>query len=416
MVINKLKHLSSDRFLRNVGWLGVAEIVNRIFRLATTVTLARFLNAYDYGVISIIYTIFDIGNVLTIRAGIGAKIIHAEEKDLKVVCDTSYWLNWILGISLFIFQCLVAYPLAFFYKNNGLILPICAVGLIYLMMPIYTVQSTLIERENSLKITAIANAVQSIVTNLMTVILAWRGFGVWAVVLSMICSYIPWVVIILLNHSWRPPNRFTLDNWQQIASFGSKLLGVDLLSRVRMYLDYMIIGPFLGLEALGMYFFAFNAGLGISQSVINAFTSALFPHLCAARNDKKELQTQFFRSLKTIGLIVVPLVALQITLAPFYVPIVFGQKWVPGIPILILICLSAIPLSLSRATSQLLQAVDKTQVDLYWNLIFTVFFAASLLVAVQGGILWVAIAVLFTQLIAMPIFGIWVIRQVFGKR
>jgi O-antigen/teichoic acid export membrane protein len=97
------------------------------------------------------------------------------------------------------------------------------------------------------------------------------------------------------------------------------------------------------------------------------------------------------------------------------VPIIFGQKWVSAIPILILICLSALPLTLSRATSQLLQAVDKTHIDFYWNVIFTVIFAISLLLAVQREILDVAVAVLITQAVAIPIFTIWAIRYVFPK-
>jgi O-antigen/teichoic acid export membrane protein len=141
----------------------------------------------------------------------------------------------------------------------------------------------------------------------------------------------------------------------------------------------------------------------------------LYPHLCAVRGDKKQLKKQFFSSLKTMALVVIPLVILQSSLAPFYVPIVFGQKWVTGIPILVLICLSAIPLTLSRATSQLLQAMDKSHIDLYWNVIFTVIFAASLLVAVRGGIFSVAVAVLITQSVALPLFSIWVFRYVFAK-
>jgi O-antigen/teichoic acid export membrane protein len=183
-----------------------------------------------------------------------------------------------------------------------------------------------------------------------------------------------------------------------------------------MNLDYLLVGYFIGIDALGVYFFAFNAGLGISQSVINAFTSALYPHLCSVQGDRVQMKKQFFRGLKTMGLIVIPLIILQSALAPFYVPIVFGQNWVKGIPVLIVICLSAIPVALSRATSQLLQAVNKTHLDFYWNLIFTGIFVVSLLVAVQQGIFAVACAVLISQLIAMPIFTIWVMRNVFVKQ
>jgi PST family polysaccharide transporter len=415
MPINKLKQLLSDRFLRNIGWLGVAELVNRIFRLATTVTLARTFSPYDYGMVSVIYTINEFASVFALRSGIGAKIIQAEEQELEVICNTAYWINWILYGSLFIIQLVAAYPIARFYGNNQLIWPICVLGSVYLMHPFFLIQSILIERENRLKVTALCTATQAILSNIIIVILAVLGRGVWAVVWSMVLTYPVWIVINYINHPWRPPTSFTLERWQEITSYGSKLLGVDLLGRLRMNLDYLLVGGFIGIEALGLYFFAFNAGLGISQSILNSITVALFPHLCAARGNAKQLKKQFLGSLKTIAVILVPLVFLQSSLAPFYVPIIFGQKWVTAIPILILICLSAVPIALSRATSQLLQTVDKTHIDFYWNMIFTVIFAASLLLTVREGIFWVAVAVLITQAVAMPIFTVWISRTIFAK-
>jgi O-antigen/teichoic acid export membrane protein len=414
MLINRIKKLSSDKFLSNIGWLGIAEIANRIFRLATTVVLARTFTAYDYGIASIIYTVVDLSFVLTISPGFGAKIIQADEKDLKQACDTTYWLNWLICIGLFLTQCLAAFPIANAYKNPNLFLPLCAVACTYLWIPFFVVQSTLVQRENRLKVTAIATLIQAILANFITVILALKGVGAWAVIIPIITTTPVWIIVCHQNTSWRKPKQITLKNWHSITSFGIKMLGVNVLSRVRMNLDYLLVGSFLGVEALGLYFFAFNAGLGISQSVINAFTSALYPHLCAAREDKQELKKQFFRSLKTVALIVIPLVTLQSSLAPFYVPIVFGQKWVGGVPILIVICLSAIPIALSRATSQLLQTLDKIQLDFYWNAIFTTIFAISLVIAVKTGIFAVACAVLVTQLIAMPIFTFWVVRHVFA--
>jgi PST family polysaccharide transporter len=97
------------------------------------------------------------------------------------------------------------------------------------------------------------------------------------------------------------------------------------------------------------------------------------------------------------------------------VPIVFGQKWVTAIPILVLICLSALPLTLYNPSYQLLNAVGKTRITLYWGLIYTVFFVISLLIAVKWGIFWVAATVLICQGLAQPIFSVWAIRYVFGK-
>lgn len=413
MIISNIKRLLTDRFIRNIGWLGGAELFNRVARLATTVVLARTFTSYDYGIASIIFTIADFGYVLIINPGFGAKVIQASEEELETVCNTSYWLNWLLGIFLFVLQCLAAFPIAIFYNNNQLILPICVVAIAYLILPTFTIQAHLIQRENRLKITAISTALQLIFGNVLTIILALSGMKSWAVILPIVMTIPINVIIYMMHHSWRPPKSFTLEKWREITSFGLKMLGVNALSRLRMNLDYLLVGYFIGVKELGLYFFAFNAGLGISQSVINALTSALYPHLCSVQGDRVQMKKQFLRGLKTIALIVVPLVILQSSLAPFYIPIVFGKKWLESIPVLIVICLSAVPVALSRATSQLLQAVNKTHLDFNWNLIFTAIFAVSLLVAVKYGIFAVACAVLVSQLVAMPIFTIWVMRKVF---
>ncbi|MBF2064333.1 MAG: lipopolysaccharide biosynthesis protein [Calothrix sp. C42_A2020_038] len=416
MLVDKVKQLLSDRFIRNVGWLGIAELLNRVARLATTVILARTFTSYDYGVASLIFTIVDFGYVLILNPGFGAKIIQADQDELETVCNTSYWLNWLICTILFISQCLAAFPIANFYNNNQLVLPICVVATAYLLIPIFIIQATLIQRENRLKITALSTALQLIFGNILTIILAIAGMKSWSVILPIVLTIPINIIVNVTNHDWRPPKSFTLKKWRVITSFGLKMLGVNALSRLRMNLDYLLVGYFIGIEALGLYFFAFNAGLGISQSIINAFTAALYPHLCSVQEDKAQMKYQFFRGLKTIAFVVVPLVILQSTLAQFYVPIVFGEKWIEGIPVLIVICLSAIPVALSRATSQLLQAVDKTYLDFNWNLIFTAIFAIFLLVAVKQGIFAVACAVLTSQLIAIPIFTIWVVRHVFAAR
>lgn len=415
MLINKLKQQLSSRLVRNIGWLGGAEFLNRVFRLGTTVIIARLLSPYDYGLIAIISTINEFINVFTLRGGIGAKIIQADEMDVKVLCNTAYWLNWILCGSLFIIQCIAAFPIAWFYGDNKLILPICVIALGYLIQPVFDIQGALLQRENRLNIMALCNVTHSMLSNILTMGLALMGMGMWAVVLPNLLTAPVWIVINHMNHPWRPPASFTLERWHEIVRFGKNILGVELLNKLRANLDYLLIGRFLGVHALGIYYFAFNAGLGISLNMMSVVLVALFPHFCATRGNFKQLKKQYFSSLKMIALIFVPLILLQSSLAQLYVPIVFGQKWVAAIPILVLICLSALPRPFASSASQLLQVVDKNHIDLYWNLIFTVIFAIFLLVAVKSGIFWVAASVLICHALALPIFTILVIRYVFDR-
>lgn len=410
-LIDKLKQKLASRFLRNLGWLGLSELFIRISRLAATIILARLLSKYDYGLAALVLTTNEFVNVFT-QNGIWDKLIQSDQGELKQLSQTAYCLNWIICGALFITQCLISIPVAWFYQDTQIILPICVMALVYLIIPISLVQASLTQRENRLHVTALANGLQISIDNVLTIILAFCGLGMWAIVLPKVIVAPIWVIVHYFNNPWRPSKEFTLVNWQEITRFGRSVLGVKLMNTLRSNLDYLIAGKFLGVEALGIYYFAFNAGLGISMSAINAVDSALFPHLCAARSDPAQFKERYFSSLKTIAWIVFPLVILQSSLAPIYVPIIFGQKWLAAIPILILICLSAIPRPFANAASRALWALDKPDWDLRWNLFFTSFFAIALLIGVHWQILGIAAAVLISHWVALPLYTIWVSRYI----
>lgn len=410
-IIDIIKQKLESRFLRNLGWLGLSELFIRVSRLAATIVLARLLSKYDYGLAALVLMTNEFINVFT-QNGVWDKLIQSDESDLKKLCQTAYCLNWIVCGTLFLIQCLISVPVAWFYQDNQIILPICVMATVYLIIPISLVQASLTQRENRLHVMALANGLQVSIDNILTIVLAFLGFGMWAIVLPKVLVAPIWVIVHYFNNSWRPSPQFTLFKWQEIMRFGRSVLGIKLMNTLRNNLDYLIAGRFLGVEALGIYYFAFNAGLGISMSAINAVDSALFPHLCAARSNPTQFQVRYFSSLKTIAWIVFPLVLLQSSLAPFYVPMIFGQKWLPAIPILILICLSAIPRPFANAASRVLWALDKPDWDLRWNIFFTIIFAIALLIGINWGIMGVAAAVLIAHGIALPLYAIWVTQNI----
>ncbi len=411
-LLSKVKQRLQNRFIRNMGWFGGSEVVIRVSRLVTTVVLARFLDSYDYGLAAIIVTVTEFTHALT-RVGVNVPIVQADAEDLDEVCHSAYWFNWVLCISLFIVQCLLSFPIAWFYKDTQLILPICVTGIAFLILPISAVQQALIQRENRLKVTAITNSIQISCGNLTSALLAALGMGMWALVLPFLTTTPIWVYMHYTNHDWRPTKKISTKYWKEIWDCSKNIWSIELLNSARNYLDYMIVGRFLGVAELGLYFFAFNAGLGISLSIVKGVNSALLPHLCEARSNWTMFKENYFSSIKTIALIIIPFVALQASLAPIYVPIVFGQKWIPAVPILILICLSAIPRPFAEAALQLLIAFGRADLGLRWNVFFTTVFIGCLLVGVHWQVFGVAMAVLLIHVVAIPIFVVLATRFVF---
>ena len=409
MVLAKVKKRFSSQFIRNMGWLGIAQIFVRISRLATTIFLARLFTSYDYGLVAIIYTVNAFAQVFTESTGISASIVTAKDRDLEQITRTTYWVSWMVCLSTSIIQCALAFPIASFYNDSGVVLPICALSLVYLTFPLYKTHSGLLQREHRLKVIAIGRAIQALVLNFFTVLFALLGLGVWAVVLAMLIATPVWIVITYRSHSWRPPKKFSIEKWKQVLSLGGNVLGVSLMEQIRSQIDYLLIGRFFGVQILGMYFFAFSAALGISSQLINSMSMSLLPYLSDA--NFKTIKTRFFDSLKSMMPIITLFVFLQASLAKFYVPVVYGEQWISAIPLLVILCFSAVPLMICKACYQLLISVHKSTLALNWNLVFTLLFALIILAVVKFGIIWVAVTVLVCNILN-SLFGFWFSKKI----
>ncbi|MEO0688565.1 MAG: oligosaccharide flippase family protein [Cyanobacteria bacterium J06649_11] len=245
------KDILSNRFVRNLGWLGIAEGVNRIFRLFATFMLIKFLSHESYGLTALIFANFEYIRIF-MRFGAAAKVIQSSSEELEATCNGAYWLTWTVGIGLFLIQSSLAIPIAHFYGEDKLILPLFILASTYLIIPIGRVQSALIQRENRLRITATINALQLSTNNLLTAIFAWCGLGIWAVVLPVLLTTPINALVSLRCHDWRPSGGFTTDKWKEIGRFGTSVLGGRVLEVFRNNFDYLVIPLFFDLETLGL--------------------------------------------------------------------------------------------------------------------------------------------------------------------
>ncbi|MEO0739282.1 MAG: lipopolysaccharide biosynthesis protein [Cyanobacteria bacterium J06649_12] len=413
-MLNKVKRLFSDKLVKNIGWLTASQIFRRVIRIALVVVLSRSLSTEEYGLIAIIFAITDFANVFIQKGGIAPKLIQASKEELDGLLDTAYWTNWILCLGIFTLQCLMAFPIALFYGEPELTFPIIVAATPYLVNPFYAVQDALIRRENRLEIGAIATAVSALIGQCSVVIFALMGLGIWSIVIPAVIAQSCWFIIYRKNHAWRPSGKFTLKGYKQIFDFSKFPLGIELLNYLRSNMDYILIGRFFSVEQLGIYFFSFNAGLGLSLTAINMVSNSVFPYLCEARENLSQLKKSYIRSLTICAAIIFPLVITQSSLAPIYVPIVFGEKWIVAIPILIIVCISGLPRPFALVAEQLLLTVDRGLDGLKWNVFFTTLLTISIIIAAQFNITAVAVVVLVVHLICLPLFTFFVSKSVFS--
>lgn len=336
-----LKRLAGSQLVTGLFAFGSAEAATRIIRLGVLLIVARRLTPEIFGTAALALSLFELLRVLA-NAGIGQRLILAEEADLPGLCRTAYRLFWAICLGVAALQIGVAAIMAWLFDLPREAAMLAVLALVYGFMPPGLVQIFLTMRKMRMARVARIAAAQNIADSLLTLILVLAWPSAWSIVLPKLLAAPIWTVLARRSTPWVPDRRMAPAPMREFALFGPAILGSEILSAARLHGDKLVVGALFGTELLGLYYFAFNAGLGITQSFVAACNLVVFPHLAEAtrKGDRRAFRTAFAAGLPMLG----PVVAAQALLAPLYVPIVFGEIWVPAVPYLVLLSLCALPL------------------------------------------------------------------------
>lgn len=330
--------LSASRLVRNIGWMTAAEMVSRLGRIITAIILARSMDMAAFGVAAMAITIFELMRIFT-ENGIGAALIRAPDEEVDAIANSAYRLMWGVCGTLTLVQLIIGTSAVFWLANPTIGLMLCVLAIVYLVMPFGLVHAYMLLREERLKRLAIVASSQTLADHLLTALLAILGLGAWAIVLPKILTTPIWLVGVMHGKPWKRKHAAGRHPSRDILKFSMPVLLSELAVAVREQLDKVLVSVFFGIEALGLYYFAFNAGLGLSTALNRALVSTLYPFLCAARSDGLPLHTKFRKALLMAGLPLSGVYCAQALAALIYVPILFGEDWHHGAPLVALLCL-----------------------------------------------------------------------------
>ncbi len=395
------RRFGASPLLRAFGALGSAEAVNRLTRIVAAICLARALGPVEFGIAAISLTTAEMLRVFT-QTGLGAQIIQAKETELEEVCSAAWRLNWLMHGGMFAIQVALAWPVAAYFGNSAIGWMIVVLAIPLLIYPFAAIRVYRTQRRNRMGVIGATTALQISSDNLLTAIMALSGFGLWSVVVPKLIVAVLWVLAYARIDAWRSTVRARPEVMRSCRAFGSKILGSEVIGALSIHADKFIIGALMGLEAVGIYFFAFNAGLGITRAFVAAASLGLLPHLCAART-ADEQRARFKSGVGLSYVMAAPVLIAQIALAPLYVPLVFGAKWADSAPLVMVLCASAVTWPLWRATVQLWRAQGRPGLELRWTALYT---ALSLIATAAGtawGLMTIGYMLLAVNLLVVPI-------------
>ncbi|WP_290720078.1 oligosaccharide flippase family protein [Altererythrobacter sp.] len=343
-------------FARGMLAYGSAEAVTRIVRLGSILIVARQISPELLGTAALALSLFELTRVLS-NVGIGQRIITATESELQPICNRASQLFWVVCVGVTIAQLMVATSAWLLFNLTDVAAMLAVLSAVYFFMPAGLVQIFLAMRAQRMAATARVVATQNIADCVLTVVLVVAWPSAWAIILPKLLTAPLWLVMARATYRWSPNRGAGVAPVSEFATFGPAILGSELLTAARLHADKLLVGALLGTEALGLYYFAFNAGLGITQALVTACSLVLLPILAGAEGERLERE---FKRAFVMGLsVVVPLVSMQALLAPYYVPVIFGENWVSAVPHLALLACAAVPLFMAAVIGARFRAIGK---------------------------------------------------------
>lgn len=386
VIVTKARALAGQKLSRNIGWLTGAELFSRFGRIIAAIVLARQLDATAFGIAAIALTVYEITRVFT-EHGIGAAVVRASKVNFDQVANTAQRLMWIICLSLAVLQVLIGCVVEMLYPGRQAGAMVAILGGVFLLMPFGVMHAYCLQRAERMKHLAGVATAQVAADHALTAILALCGFGAWAIVLPKLLTAPIWLIGVRRSRAWTQNRTAGFAPVGQIIRFSLPVLGSELMCAFRDQLDKVIVSFTLGVDALGLYYFAFNAGLGVSTALNRAFSNAVYPHLCAVA----DRAAAYRRALINLGIPFSCLYILQAAMALYYVPIVFGSTWAAAAPLVAVLCLGGPARLLVDAARMKVRADGQSGRDFQISLGLSASVLAPFVLFASQGLLMIAL-------------------------
>jgi PST family polysaccharide transporter len=192
--------------------------------------------------------------------------------------------------------------------------------------------------------------------------MALMGFGVWSLVWGQIAANVVASSLYWLVYRWRPRLDLDLATSRELLIYSSQIVLTEFMGVIASNIDYLIVGKRLGSENLGYYTMAFRVPELLIINTCYIVSKALFPAYSKVQNDLKTLQKGFLLTLRYVALYTVPVGVGIIILSPELVKVVFGNRWIPAIPVMQAIALYAVIYSLSFNSGDIYKATGRPDI------------------------------------------------------
>ncbi len=387
------------------------NVASRGIGLVSQLALAALLQPADFGIVGLTYTVTSVATALT-NVGIDDVVLQRRNA-LRLWAGSTFWISFGLALVAGVLVLAVSPLAASMYHTPQLIGMLAILALSMPLGALSSASNMMLRAHMRFGVLAIYGTLEIVALAVLTVLLAWAGFGAYSFVIpTPVMAAVRAVVFWRLagpGMSFQPQRK----RWKYVIGNTAVLFVTKTVVAVINQGGYVVLGLLATQEVVGVYYFGFRLAAQPLWILAGNFSNVLFPVLVHLKSNVARQADAALRASTLLSFCVMPLALLQAAVAGPLVISLFGQKWVESIPIIQLLSVGLALDAVSWVAGSLLNARGEFGAVLRYVMvqapIFAVLVVGGALLGQAVGVAW-AVCVFYA--ITQPVFVAGAYRRI----
>jgi PST family polysaccharide transporter len=390
--------------VRGMMYLGGERLATRIIDQLFTIVLARLLVPSHFGTVALATVLTGFVSLFTYM-GLGSALIQRKDID-ETHMSTAFWANIATGFVMFGVVAYVSRFLTTFTQNPMAGIVAMALAGRFILAGGSVVQVALLSRRMDYLAMAFRSIIATIVGGIVALILAYAGAGVWALVGQALTMTATSTFVLYTATKWRPKFVFSWERFRELFSFGAPILASRMFGFLIRNVDNLLIGRFLGTQALGYYALGYTIFLAPLTDLGLIVNQVMFAALSRVQDESERLKRGFLDATEFVTMIMLPMMIGLALVAELFVSVLFGAKWLPSAPVISVLAIAGFFRLMVTLGPSGLQAAGRPDLHLQWAFLSVILYIPAFYVGLNWGIVGVAVGYLVATFVLVPIqFG-----------
>ena len=387
-----LKH----KTVKGVGWSFIDNLSSSGITFLVGLVLARLLTPSEYGIMAILTIFIAVSNSIVDSGFSNALIRKTDAK--QVDYNTVFLFNLVVSGLLYVVLFFAAPSISVFFKEPLLVEVMRVIGWVLVINALAIIPRTLFVKEVNFKTQTKVSLIASISSGVVGISMALAGIGVWSLVGQQLSRQLLNTLFLWIYCKWRPVWEFSIQSFKELFGFGSKLLLSGLLDTVFKEIYSLVIGRCYTSAQLGQYTRANQFNQIFSSNLTTVIQRVSYPVLSSIQDEPERLREAYRKVIKSTMLISFACMLGLAAVAKPLIILLIGEKWLPAVGFLQIICFSGMLYPLHAINLNILQVKGRSDLFLKLEIIKKIIAVGPLVLGVLFSIeymLWGSVCTSF---------------------